>query len=254
MRILPVIAKLSFAAFILAISIGGTAALGTRIGIWDGYVGLWRIFPWAVIAGALAFILSLLWGLVALFRNEGTATRYGVIALIGSIAFLYTPVNDLVMLSTMPPIHDISTDVANAPQYNVLLPLRKTADTPSSYEGPLELKFDGKKTTIAALQKRYYNDIRPVAILKQVPVLYWRAFEASKKMGWEIVDFNPARGTIEAIDRSFWFGFPSDIVLRVQPSGNGARLDVRSKSRMAGPDMGENAERIRAYMKQLARV
>jgi len=253
MRFLPVLAKLAFAALAIALVIGGAAALGTRVGVWDPYNGLWRIFPWAVLAGALSFILALVWAVLALFLNVGRSARYGAVALIGSIAFLYTPIDGLVMLKTMPPIHDISSDVMNPPQFKALLPLRKSADTPASYEGPLTLTYDGKRTTVSALQKKYYNFIRPIAILTKVPVLYWRAFFAVKRMGWNLVGFDPEAGTIECTDTSFWFGNTYDIVIRVVKSGEGARLDIRSKSRLAGPDMGVNAFRIKAYVKELAR-
>ncbi|HTO41454.1 MAG TPA: DUF1499 domain-containing protein [Rhizomicrobium sp.] len=253
MRFLPVLAKLAFAALAIALAVGGTAALGTRLGAWDPYNGLWRIFPWAVLAGAASFIFAFVWALLALFLNYGRGARYGALALVGSIAFLYVPINGIVMLRTMPPIHDISTDVGNAPQFSALLELRKSADTPAGYEGPLTLNFDGKRTTISALQKKYYGFIRPIAILTKVPVLYWRAFFAMKRMGWHLVAFDPAKGIIECTDTSFWFGLTDDIVIRVLPSGEGARLDVRSKSRLAGPDMGVNAFRIKAYVKELAR-
>jgi uncharacterized protein (DUF1499 family) len=72
-------------------------------------------------------------------------------------------------------------------------------------------------------------------------------------MGWHLVGFDPEAGTIECTDTSFWFGFTDDIVIRVVKSGEGARLDIRSKSRLAGPDMGVNAYRIRSYVKELAR-
>jgi uncharacterized protein (DUF1499 family) len=84
-------------------------------------------------------------------------------------------------------------------------------------------------------------------------VLYWRAFFAVKKMGWHLVAFDPAEGRIECTDTSFWFGFTDDIVIRVMKSGEGARLDIRSKSRLAGPDMGVNAFRIRDFVHTLAR-
>ncbi len=253
MRFVPVLAKLAFTALVIAATMGGAAALGTRAGVWDPYNGLWRIFPWAVLAGALSFVLAFFWAALALFLNQGRAARYGAIALVGSIAFLYTPVYGIVMLRTMPPIHDISSDVSNPPQFSALLALRKSADTPASYEGPLTLRYRGKRTTVAALQKKYYGLIRPIAILTKVPVLYWRAFFTAKKMGWHLVAFDPTRGSIECTDTSFWFGFTDDIVIRVIPSGEGARLDIRSKSRLAGPDMGVNAERIRDFVKMLAR-
>lgn len=253
MRFVTVLAKLAFAALAIAVVVGGAAAFGTRLGIFDPYNGLWRIFPWAVLAAALAFIFAVLWAILALLLNTGRAARYGAVALIGSIAFLYTPVNAIVMLRTMPPIHDISSDVMNPPQFKALLALRKSADTPASYEGPLVLRYKGKRTTVAALQKKYYAFIRPVAILTKVPVLYWRAFFAVKKMGWHLVAFDPPEGRIECTDTSFWFGFTDDIVIRVVKSGEGARLDIRSKSRLAGPDMGVNAFRIRDFVNTLAR-
>lgn len=253
MRFLPVLAKLAFAALAIALAIGGAAALGTRLGAWDAYNGLWRIFPWAVLAGGLSFAMAVLWAVPALFLNQGRSAGYGAIALVGAIAFLYTPVNDVVMLRTMPPIHDISSDVMNPPQFKALLALRKSADTPASYEGPLTLNYDGKRTTVSALQKKYYGFIRPIAILTKVPVLYWRAFFAMKRMGWHLVAFDPDTGLIECTETSFWFGLTDDIVIRVMQSGEGARLDIRSKSRLAGPDMGANAFRIKAYVKELAR-
>ncbi len=71
-------------------------------------------------------------------------------------------------------------------------------------------------------------------------------------MGWSIVAVVPDEGRIEATDTSFFFGFTDDIVIRVKPSGMGARIDIRSKSRQRENDAGANAERIRAYIKRLA--
>ena len=62
----------------------------------------------------------------------------------------------------------------------------------------------------------------------------------------------PDEGRIEATDTSFFFGFVSDIVIRVKPSGMGARLDIRSKSRVGDADGGSNAAEIRGYVKKLA--
>jgi uncharacterized protein (DUF1499 family) len=38
----------------------------------------------------------------------------------------------------------------------------------------------------------------------------------------------------------------------VKPAGIGARLDIRSKSRVGVSDLGKNASRIRTYLKKLA--
>jgi uncharacterized protein (DUF1499 family) len=57
---------------------------------------------------------------------------------------------------------------------------------------------------------------------------------------------------IEVTDATLLFGFVSDIAIRVRPAGIGARLDIRSKSRVGTTDFGRNARRIRAYLKTLA--
>jgi uncharacterized protein (DUF1499 family) len=67
-------------------------------------------------------------------------------------------------------------------------------------------------------------------------------------MGWTIVADDDTKGRIEASDRSRWFGFTDDIVIRITPSGSGSRVDVRSSSRLGRSDFGVNAARVRAYL------
>jgi uncharacterized protein (DUF1499 family) len=61
-------------------------------------------------------------------------------------------------------------------------------------------------------------------------------------------------GRIEASDRSFWFGFTDDIVIRIAASDTGSRVDVRSVSRVGRSDFGVNAARVRAYLAKLRAV
>ena len=70
-------------------------------------------------------------------------------------------------------------------------------------------------------------------------------------MGWTIVAADDTAGRIEASDRSRWFGFTDDIVIRITPSGSGSRVDVRSSSRLGRSDFGVNAARVRAYLAAL---
>ncbi len=59
----------------------------------------------------------------------------------------------------------------------------------------------------------------------------------------------PGDGRLEATDRSAFFGFKDDVVVRVRASDAGSRLDVRSKSRVGLSDVGANARRVRAFLK-----
>ena len=61
----------------------------------------------------------------------------------------------------------------------------------------------------------------------------------------------PAEGRLEATDRTRWFGFRDDVVVRVRPDGTGSRVDVRSVSRVGRSDLGTNARRIRAFLDSL---
>ena len=65
------------------------------------------------------------------------------------------------------------------------------------------------------------------------------------------MDARPGELRIEATDRTFWFGFKDDVVIRITPEPDGSRVDVRSLSRVGKSDVGTNAKRIRAYLRKL---
>ncbi|HUJ03423.1 MAG TPA: DUF1499 domain-containing protein [Rhizomicrobium sp.] len=255
MRILATMAKISFAGFLVSLAIGLLAGFGTRLGFWNFKFGLLTLFPWCLYIGIAAFVIGLAWVVSALVANNGAGARYGLIGLVGSAIVLALPLYDIYVAKTSPPIHDITTDMEHPPQFDALLPLRKGALNGPEYDGPkLVAMPDGKKYTTSYLQRKYYGDIHTVAILTPPEKLFNRALEAAKAMGWNIVAVAPDEGRIEATDTSFFFGFTDDIVIRVKPSGMGAKLDIRSKSRVGVSDVGKNAARIREYEKTLART
>ena len=52
-------------------------------------------------------------------------------------------------------------------------------------------------------------------------------------MEWELLTADIETFRIEATDRSFWFGFEDDVVIRITAAGeNGSRVDIRSLSRV----------------------
>jgi uncharacterized protein (DUF1499 family) len=78
-----------------------------------------------------------------------------------------------------------------------------------------------------------------------------RALDVAQRMGWELVAADQASGRIEATDTTTWFGFKDDIVVRVTSWGSGARVDMRSVSRVGRSDVGTNARRIREFLDAL---
>jgi uncharacterized protein (DUF1499 family) len=52
-----------------------------------------------------------------------------------------------------------------------------------------------------------------------------------------------------------WFVFKDDFIVRISPGeAGGARIDLRSKSRVGLSDLGANAERIRTFSEKLKAV
>src|SRR5439155_924571 len=55
-------------------------------------------------------------------------------------------------------------------------------------------------------------------------------------------------GIIEAVARTPILGFRDDVVVRIRPTIDGARIDVRSASRYGRHDLGTNAKRVRSLI------
>lgn len=252
-------ALLSFGCFVVGALAGLVASDGTRINWWDYQTGLKILAP-AVVLALIGSLAGLLWIASALRRNDSTGWRYGVLGLTGSLIVAFVPLNQLRLYLISPPIHDISTDVEYAPPFEALLPLRVGATNGPDYDGMKLVDYGGRKSHVAAVQKKAYPDIKsdnellnpqsdPAIDPKKI--LFWRAFERAKEMsGWNIVSFDEKTGMIEAAATSFWFGLTSDVAIRVKPAGKiGARLDIRSKSRIGENDMGMNAAIVRDYLR-----
>jgi uncharacterized protein (DUF1499 family) len=238
-----VIALLPAAGFALAIVAGCAAALagfGHRWGWWHYRTGF-MVLKGAAYAGIAAAVVSL----AGLAITRPMLLRQGaVLSLAGILIGLMTagvPWSWMRIAKQMPVIHDITTDTENPPKFAALLPHRKDAANPVEYGGP----------GIAAQQRKGYPDIVPLRLPVRPERAFEQAVQAAGEMGWEIVDARPGQLRIEATDRTFWFGFKDDVVVRITPEPEGSRIDVRSLSRVGKSDVGTNAKRIRAYLRKL---
>ena len=218
------------------------APVGYRFGFLSLRFALLTLLRWGAYVAIAGAVVSMVGLVITRFRSKalrrGTALAVtGIVAALALIAipgrFLFGP--------AVPPIHDITTDQQNPPEYVAVLPLRANAPNTTEYGGE----------TIAAQQRSAYPDIQPVALSDPPAQAFERALTAVREMGWELVEANPDDGRIEATDTTFWFGFKDDIVIRVTPAGGGSRVDVRSLSRVGGGDAGTNAKRIREYLQEL---
>ena len=224
----------------LALSLIGAALLlagplGSRFGLWSFVIGF------------LMLALSLLLGLVgaSLSLVAGFKTGQWQMAASGIVAGLaVVSVPSAFILSGVgkPPIHDITTDTLNPPPFVAVLPLRAGAPNPPEYAGG----------AAADQQRRAYPDIAPLVVHLSASAAFDRVDAAVRDLGWELVGSDRTSGRIEATDTTFWFGFKDDVVVRItEDSGQGSRIDVRSKSRVGVGDLGTNARRVRELLSRL---
>jgi uncharacterized protein (DUF1499 family) len=216
--------------------------VGYRLGILPLRVALQMLLRWGAYAAIAAAVLSLV-GLVVTLTRPRDARRGILLATIGLLAglVLIAIPGRFRLGSPKPPIHDISTDTQEPPEYVAVLPLRVNAPNTTVYGGE----------QIASQQREAYPDLQPLILNVPPPQAFERALDAVREMGWEVVAADAAAGRIEATDTTFWFGFKDDVVIRVRPADGASRIDVRSLSRVGGGDAGTNAKRIRAYLDAL---
>lgn len=236
--------KIAGVLLILAILTALAAAMagfGSRWGLWHFRTGF-SVLRWAAYAGVATAVLALP---VAWITRPGQkaprAFLLAVLALLVSLPVFLVPLGWRARAGDVPPIHDITTDTNDPPAFQAIVPLRADASNPVEYPG----------AEVADQQQAAYPDLRPAVLDIPMGRAYERALATAEAMGWEIVDADAEEGRIEATDRTFWFGFSDDVVIRLTPSGDRTIVDVRSKSRVGRSDVGTNARRIRSYLERL---
>jgi uncharacterized protein (DUF1499 family) len=232
------IAQLGFALALLAVLAAACSGFGYQLGLWHFRTGF-LILRWAFFGALAAAALSLLGLLIARFRRG--ALIPGIAGLAIALAFAYVPWQWKQTLDRFPYIHDITTDTDNPPAFVAAARLRKEGDHPITYDGP----------EVAIQQKEAYPDLAP--LITSAPAD--RVFEAAEStllaMGLTLSDADPSAGRIEATQKSFWYGFTDDVVVRIAQTPEGTRVDVRSKSRVGRSDLGQNAKRISTFLTRL---
>jgi Protein of unknown function (DUF1499) len=232
-------AAVGFGLAVLALVLLAAAPLGWRAGWWSYSVSLLTLLPYAgyaALAGGIISLLALIFGRSALGGRGVTMAVIGVLVAAGAA---YVPWHWNNMRRVYPPINDITTDVVNPPTYSAAVLATRAG------EDSVPVTYDVK---IAAQQKKAYPDIASAILPLASSAAFTKALEAAKAQGWNIVATDPASGTIEASQTSFWFGFTDDIVIRVTKDDEGSRVDIRSHSRHGRSDFGVNANRVRAYL------
>ena len=229
--------------------VGHLAVWGLRLALITPVImliagGLYRLrfvdFQIALLAFAIAVLLAglaALFGLVgAVLGGHGKTTR-AVTALVVALLVLVAPLNTVRQGAGVPMIHDITTDLEDPPIFVEVLRKRSIGDN--------SLDIDAE---VLAAQKAYYTDIGPTMLPMAKREAFALVREAVDAFDWVVHAENANLGYIEATASTPFFGFRDDVIIRVTEDTGGARVDMRSASRVGLSDLGVNAGRIRDFM------
>ena len=195
-------------------------------------------FKFGVFAGIATLILLVL---QILFKRKTVTLGSTIMALLLSTIAIAIPLSMLNKGKSVPPIHDISTDLVNPPEFVAIAPLRADAPNPVEYAG----------VEVATQQRAAYPELQTLNYPQSKSELVEATKQAIDNSGWQLVNIDANQGIVEATDRTMWFGFKDDVIVRITDNGSKRLVDIRSKSRVGGSDLGKNAERIHGFIEEL---
>src|SRR5215831_7451729 len=217
----------------------------SRLAIMIERVDLLEIVPVLVTFGAalglsvLAILLALA-SFVSLWKHGGSGFAQAVTAALIGAGLLAYPGYLAYVGHGLPAINDITTDPVDPPRFERVARLRP----------PDRSQYPGLAT--AELQREAWPDIEPLLVNVNPKAAFDGTLAVITKRKWLIVDSRaPApnrEAHIEAIARTPIMGFRDDVVIRIRPMGEGAKVDIRSASRYGKTDFGTNAARVLALL------
>jgi uncharacterized protein (DUF1499 family) len=225
-----------------------TSAAGIWLGFWDfrrgfsllgtaNQYGQWLAWACLLLAAATLIASQLL-----KVKNAGKFVSLAAVgALVAWVAYLipesFRPGEGV----NYPPIHDISTNRINPPEFVAIAPLR--ADAPNT----LVYGASNNMTPEQLIEQtdEAYPDLVTQLYSESVNEVFEKALAAVDDLGWELVAQDASAGRIEATDTTFWFRFKDDVVIKIDQQGSETAVDVRSVSRVGTGDVGANAIRMR---------
>ena len=199
--------------------------LGTRFRLSPFPVGF-PMLKWAAFLGIGVALVALIGLLVPRLRAGGGA--HLVVSAALGLGVAAVPAYGLQAGRQAPPIHDISTDLADPPAFIAVLPRRDRA------RQPRRARRRGRGRSRAPGLSGH-----PVADARAWPGRGVRARFARGRVRWAgRSSRRMSGGRIEATVTSFWFGFKDDVVVGIVPPAAGSRIDGRSLSRVGVGDAG----------------
>ena len=208
-------------------------AFGYRLNILGVMPGLLMTAA-ATVLGVLCVVVGLI-GLIVVLAKGRTAERSSLV--IGVVlGALILGMMGPYFLTSVPPIHNITSDMVDPPQFDKIVALRGDNSNPHTYDAEV----------LAPQQKAGYPDLSSLRLDAAPQAVLRQAADVMESLGIEVVNIDEAKGIVEGTATTRWFAFKDDVVVRVRADGAGSLVDARSVSRVGQSDLGVNAKRINA--------
>lgn len=239
----------------LAIAAAGP---GSQMGFWDFGAGLSIIRKVAdpIMVGPVGVSpiftlagLAALGGVILLFMRARGAGLFAIACAAAAFAAGQVPLKMRADFLANPFIHDVTTDFDNPPPIIAAAGLERS--NPPDYLGDELVR--GTNMTIAQAQQQAFPDLIPRKVNRSLDETAEIVRVILAEMDMDMLDetLTDEGWRLEAAHKSKWFGFIDDFVVRLTPEGSMTIVDVRSKSRVGGSDLGANAKRVRAFYEKL---
>lgn len=206
------------------------------------------VFLWVLGIVALLAALALLFAGFAFSRLWSFGDRGGRDLTVGALTAVLVLVPYGVaayrVIST-PPLRDISTDLDDPPVLGTAAARTKDMNVlvPST---PGEQRLQAENYPLVT---GHSYDLPLDDVVGAVDAVM-------KRQGWKLVEPLPAGDgqsevTINAVAKSFILDLPADVAIRVRDDGDTTLVDMRSASRYGRHDLGDDADRIVAFLAEL---
>jgi uncharacterized protein (DUF1499 family) len=208
----------------------------------------------AALSAGLLLALAAAGCALAAFARIWTEGRRGFgLALKGlllSLLVLAYPGWFVAKAAILPALTDISTDIDDPPAFS----RSRAALEARGGRVPPDVPVEERRK-----QRDAYPQIAPLFLDMPPDEAYELVRKAAVNRRWEVIESARPGGRIglgrlEAVDRTFLLRIPDDVTVRIRPRADGARIDVRSASRLGRHDFGQNAARIRRFLDEVSNL
>lgn len=201
--------------------------------------------------GILAILLALI-SFIRIWQEGRRGFASAVRGILLSVILLVYPGWFALKAATLPPINDVTTDTENPPAFS------RSGTALAARDSYVPAEPDPNTRTAQHEAGRAYEQIAPIFLDMESDEAFALAGKAARNLGWQVIEEVPGgrigAAHIDAVAYSRLLRLPYDVTIRVRPRTDGARIDIRSASRIGRLDSGANAGLIRNFLDEVSNL